>query len=217
MDSTMADKRAINSESTRATERTKNFVGTHLLWSQMVMMKLREEKLIMGISTTTDDLVSRLRTGGKIMTCGCGGSAADSHHLTTELVGRYQSPGRRPLPSICLASDPVLLTALANDFGFELVFAKQVEALAVPGDVLVALSTSGRSESVIRALWAARRSSVTTVGITGEECWNQFVVNCDHLIVLPSNSTPMIQQMTTVVIHAMCAVIDEAFKEESTK
>ncbi len=155
-----------------------------------------------------------LRRGGKILWCGNGGSAADAQHLAAELVGRlgHERPG---LAAVALTADGAALTALGNDYGFERVFARQVEALGRKGDVLVAISTSGRSPNVIAALAAAKARGIAAVGLTGKG-GGQMPALCDICLVVPSDDTQKIQEAHIVLGHVLCALIErQAFPAES--
>lgn len=147
-----------------------------------------------------------LRNGGLIMWCGNGGSAADSQHLAAELVGRFNR-NRTALRSVSLASDTSVLTCVSNDFSFEDVFSRQVEALANPGDVLVALSTSGQSANVQRALIAANQSGVTTIGIFGRDGGSALEL-ATYKLLIESNSTARIQEVQILVGHIICDLIE---------
>jgi D-sedoheptulose 7-phosphate isomerase len=152
-------------------------------------------------------MADALRAGHKLLLCGNGGSAADAQHMATELLARYQRD-RRALPAIALGSDVTYLTAMANDVGFEAVFARQVEALGQPGDVLWAFSTSGRSPNVLAALRAARRLGLLTVGFTGaSDSPLQGLV--DHCLAVPSSDTPRIQEVHAAAAHAICDLLEQ--------
>jgi D-sedoheptulose 7-phosphate isomerase len=160
------------------------------------------------IRRAADLMVDALRAGGKVLFCGNGGSAADAQHLAAELVGRFERP-RRALSGLALTTDGSSLTALANDFGFDQVFSRQVEALANPGDVLVALSTSGSSPNVLAAVTAARARGCRTVALTGAR-GEKLAALCDVAVVVPSDSTARIQECHITIGHAWCEVIDGA-------
>jgi D-sedoheptulose 7-phosphate isomerase len=142
------------------------------------------------------------------MICGNGGSAADAQHWAGELVSRfhYDRPG---LPAIALTTDSSILTAIGNDYGYERVFARQVEALGVAGDVLIAISTSGNSPNVVAALEAARGRGIATIGFSGETRGAMAALS-DICIHIPSRSTPRIQEGHEVLGHAICAMIEAA-------
>lgn len=152
-------------------------------------------------------LAACLQNGGKILLCGNGGSAADAQHLAAEFVNRFLVD-RRPLPAVALTTDTSILTAVGNDFGFDLVFAKQIQALARPGDVLLALSTSGNSPNVLAALDAARKAGATTIGMTGEG-GGAMAGACDHLLAVPSAFTPVVQEVHIAAGHLLCLLTDD--------
>ena len=143
-----------------------------------------------------------------LLVCGNGGSAADAMHITGELVGRFLRD-RRALKAICLAADSAVLTAWSNDFGYDTVFARQVEAYGEPGGVLLAISTSGNSANVLKALEAARAGGLATIGLTGQ-AGGKMAALCDVLLDAPSRSTPMIQQVHTCLYHYFCEKVEAA-------
>lgn len=153
-------------------------------------------------------LVERLRNGGKVLTFGNGGSSAEAGHLAEELVGRFRK-NRRPFPAISLSSDSGTVTCIANDFGYETVFERQIEAFAQAGDVAVALTTSGRSENVLRALRAARQRDVLTIAMTGEA--GLTGAEADHVIAVPSADTAIVQEVHLMIIHCFCLAVEDAF------
>ncbi len=148
-----------------------------------------------------------LKNGKKILIFGNGGSAADAQHISAELTGRYKTE-RRGLASIALTTDTSALTAIGNDFGYERVFERQVEALANEGDLLIGISTSGNSENVLRALNLGREMGCKTIGLSGRDGGKMSEV-CDLNIVIPSNDTPRIQEMHIMVGHIICQSIDD--------
>lgn len=149
-----------------------------------------------------------LKSGNKLLLIGNGGSAADAQHIAAEIVGRYKQE-RPGWAAIALTTDTSALTAIANDYGFEQVFARQVQGLARRGDVLFALSTSGRSPNILAALRMARDLGVTTVGFTGTK-GESMRVTCDHLFVSPTDDTPVIQQIHMMAMHAICDEVEQA-------
>ena len=153
-------------------------------------------------------LIEALRAGNKILFCGNGGSAADSQHLAAELMGRYRRE-RRPLAAIALTVDTSALTAIGNDYGFHDIFARQVAGIGRAGDVLVALSTSGSSENIIRALEVARRLGLVTIGLTGES-GGAMAALCDLCVQVPSADTARIQEMHIAVGHFLCGFVEDA-------
>jgi len=150
-------------------------------------------------------MAARLAKGGKILLCGNGGSAADAQHIAAEFVNRFLME-RPPLPALALTTDTSALTAIGNDYGFEKIFAKQVQALGVAGDALVAISTSGTSANVIEALKTARDKGLVTVGLTGQA--GDMAPLCDYLFCVPSASTPLIQEVHIALGHMLCRLVD---------
>jgi D-sedoheptulose 7-phosphate isomerase len=151
-------------------------------------------------------MTSTLRAGGKILWCGNGGSAADAQHLAAELMGRFRRE-RRALPSVALTTDTSILTAVANDYGYEAVFSRQVEALGNPGDLLVGISTSGNSGNVIAALKTARAQGVATVAFTGVG-GGKMGACADHLFAVESKDTARIQEAHIFAGHMLCDWIE---------
>lgn len=151
-------------------------------------------------------MAQTLAQGGKILWCGNGGSAADCQHLAAEIVGRFRRE-RRGLPSIALTTDTSILTAVANDYGYDAVFARQVEAVGQPGDLLVGISTSGNSRNVVAALETARARQIRTVGFTGEGGGRMAALS-DHLFAVPSRDTARIQEAHILAGHMLCDWIE---------
>lgn len=151
-------------------------------------------------------ITQALGGGGRVMACGNGGSAADACHFTTELLCRLKDD-RPPLAAMALTADTSLLTATANDYGYEEIFARQVRGLGKPGDVLVALSTSGRSPNIEKALRAARESQLHSVALLGKD-GGQCRGIADVDIIVPSDSTARIQEAHQVIIHTVCLIVE---------
>ena len=154
-------------------------------------------------------IAGSLERGGKLMLCGNGGSAADSQHIAAELVGRMSVGDRPALAALALTTDTSALTALGNDFGYEMVFRRQVEALARPGDVLVAMSTSGRSPNVLQAVDVATCLEVGTVGLTGEN-GSPLAEAVEVAIRVPSSNTQRIQEAHIVIGHVICHLVERS-------
>ena len=153
-------------------------------------------------------LAGVLGGGGRLLAAGNGGSAAQAEHLAAELLGRYRT-NRRPLSGLALATEGAALTAIDNDFGPDDVFTRQVEAHGRPGDVFIALSTSGRSSNVLAAVATARAVGMTTWGLTGAPP-NPVAGACDDAICVPSHSTGTVQEVHQVLIHLLCGALDRA-------
>jgi len=174
---------------------------------------MADDGLIARISKVVSVCVAALRKGNKVLFAGNGGSAADCQHLAGELVSRfkYDRPG---LPGIALTTDTSILTAIGNDYGFERVFARQIEAVGLPGDVLFAISTSGRSPNILEAVNTARQKNMVIVGMTGRD-GGDLAGMCDHCLSTPSNSTPKIQEGHILMGHIICQLIEaEIFPQE---
>jgi D-sedoheptulose 7-phosphate isomerase len=159
--------------------------------------------------------IAALRAGNKLLIVGNGGSAADAQHIAAEIVGRYKQD-RPAYAAIALTTDTSALTAIANDYGFEQVFARQVAGLGRRGDVLLALSTSGRSPNIVAALQVAREHGLVTVGFTGSK-GEALGALCDHLLVSPSDDTPVVQQIYLAVAHGICDEIEQTMTREASR
>jgi D-sedoheptulose 7-phosphate isomerase len=162
------------------------------------------------VDETGEVLVGALRAGKKILACGNGGSAAAATHLAEELVGRYKGD-RRSLAAVSLAADPALMTCIANDFGFEFVFSRQVEGLGAPGDVVVLFSTSGNSVNLVRAVEAARAAGCVSVALRGTG-GGRLGGLADYEVVVGSESTARIQEVHTLILHCWLERIEGAFR-----
>jgi D-sedoheptulose 7-phosphate isomerase len=154
-----------------------------------------------------------LLKGGKILLAGNGGSAADAQHIAAEFVSRLQLD-RLPLPAIALTTDTSILTAVANDYGYEKVFQRQIDALGKPGDVLIAISTSGNSPSILEALCAAKRKGIFGAGLTGQT-GGKMAGLCDALVKVPSTRTQNIQEVHIMVGHTLCAMAERIYLDEA--
>jgi phosphoheptose isomerase len=151
-------------------------------------------------------ILEALKRGNKLLTCGNGGSAADALHLAEELVGRY-SRERRALAGLCLNSDPTAITCICNDYGYEHVFSRAVEALGKSGDVLVGITTSGNSTNVIKAFESAKKIGITTILLSGKTGGKALGI-CDYEIIVPSENTARIQEIHTLILHQWLEQID---------
>jgi len=162
------------------------------------------------IASQGADMAERLLRGAKIMVCGNGGSAADAQHFAAELSGRFVTE-RRPLAGIALTTDTSALTAIGNDYGFDKLFSRQVEALGRPGDLLVGISTSGNSQNVIEAVKTAKGLGIGTLGLLGRD-GGKLKGLMDDCLVVPSDVTARIQEVHIMVIHFWCEILDDKFK-----
>lgn len=168
------------------------------------------DRLDADAARASDLLAACFRSGGKVLACGNGGSAADAQHFVAEFVG-HMCRERRSLPAIALSSDPSVVTAIGNDYGYDQLFARQVEGLGRPGDVLVAISTSGRSRNVIAAVEAARRQGLGTIALLGGSSAPSFD-QCDVVLRIPSQDTQHIQELHTAVLHALCDAAERSLE-----
>lgn len=157
-------------------------------------------------------MVRCLKNGGKILTCGNGGSAAEALHLAEELTGKFNK-NRRALPGLCLSADVTALTCIANDWDFASIFSRQVEAFGRPGDVIVGFTTSGNSENVLRALKVAREMGLITVGLLGKDGGKAKAL-CDYPIIIRSPRTSHVQEAHQVLLHMLLEQIDAEFVED---
>lgn len=173
------------------------------------------EKRAKDILEAADMAIACLKAGGKILFCGNGGSAADSQHLAAEIVGRFRL-NRAGLAAVSLTTDTSILTAMANDYGFEDVFRRQVEALGREGDLLVALSTSGRSAGVVKAAEQARKAGLKVIALTGEDPGPLGAVS-DLAIRVPSRDTARIQESHIAAGHLICDLVERAFFETAAE
>jgi D-sedoheptulose 7-phosphate isomerase len=167
------------------------------------------DRFVPVIDGTAQVIIAALEAGHKVLTCGNGGSAADALHMSEEFVGRFRT-NRRALASISLCADPTALTCIANDFGFEQVFSRQIEALGQKDDVLVVFSTSGNSPNLTSAVKAAALKGVTTIALLGKN-GGALAGQCDHEIVVPSDDSARIQEVHTFVMHAWLEQVEVAF------
>lgn len=189
---------------------------------EKIMLEMEEHnRMIARLCDECSDLVMRLsdilihilKSGRKLIVFGNGGSAADAQHFVCELVGSFRNKKRRALPAIALTTNTSNLTSISNDFEFEHVFARQVEALAQKGDLCIGISTSGRSPNVYKALAAAKKIGCKTAALLGNDGGIiKKIVDCS--VIVPSDSTPRIQEAHIFIIHILCAIVDEAFSKK---
>lgn len=183
-----------------------HLVKKRIVESIEVKGKLLDDGRLLAITTVAAALIDAYRKGGKAIFFGNGGSAADAQHLVAELLGRYYFD-RPPLPALALTVPTSALTAVANDYSFDLVFSRQLEAMARPGDVAIGLSTSGNSENVVRALQVARAMGLVTVGLSGEDGGRVKEV-VDYCICVPSRDVPRIQECHVLLGHILCELVE---------
>src|SRR3989441_9128474 len=170
--------------------------------------RLRETVISMTgeIEKAADIIANGFRNGGRLYAFGNGGSAADAQHIVAEFTGRFRVD-RDPLPAEALTTNSSAVTAIANDYAFEEIFARQVKALARTGDVAIGISTSGESKNVLKGLQAARQSHAMTIGLCGQK--GQMKLYCDILLSVPSDETSLIQEMHISIEHLLCLLVEE--------
>lgn len=167
---------------------------------------LADESLQQTIATTIDTITTAFQNGNKVLFCGNGGSAADAQHLAAEFSGRFYKD-RKALPSEALHCNTSYLTAVANDYSYDVIYSRLVEGICVEGDVLVGLSTSGNSKNILNAFAAAKEQKVITIGFTGAS-GGKMKDACDYLINVPSNDTPRIQESHILIGHIICELVE---------
>lgn len=194
----------------------KDPIGAHLAQSLATLERANgDPALRVTAHAIAAAMIGALRSGNKILLVGNGGSAADAQHIAAEIVGRYKHE-RPAWTAIALTTDTSILTAITNDYGFEQVFARQVEGLGRHGDVLLALSTSGRSPNILAALRTARARGLVTIGFTGSK-GEALSALCDHLFVSPSDDTAVIQQIHLTFAHGICDEIEQTMMREAPR
>jgi len=177
------------------------------------MMARLCDECINSVMSLSDLLIHTLKSGRKLIVFGNGGSSADAQHFACELVGSFRNKKRHALPAIALTTNTSNLTSISNDFGFEEVFKRQVEALAQKGDLCIGISTSGRSSNVYKALAAAKKIGCKTAALLGNDGGIiKKIVDCP--VIVPSDSTPRIQEAHIFIIHILCGIVDEAFTKK---
>jgi D-sedoheptulose 7-phosphate isomerase len=185
-----------------------DFVRHEIQSSVEIKQKLLSPEVLKEIARVTDACIEAYKRGNKTLLAGNGGSAADAQHIAAEFVSRFyfDRPG---LASISLSTDPSVVTAIGNDYGFEHLFARQVEAHGKTGDIFFGISTSGKSPNVLKAIMKAKEMGLKTVALTSEK-GVEMAKMCDYAIVIPSTVTPKIQECHIVVGHAICAGVESA-------
>jgi D-sedoheptulose 7-phosphate isomerase len=158
-------------------------------------------------------IIASMRNGGKLIVFGNGGSAADAQHLSAELVGRYRQ-NRKGFPAIALTTDSSALTSISNDYGFDTIFSRQLEALGKPGDVVVAISTSGNSPNVLQALATSKKLGIASIGLTGKS-GGKLRSSVDVCVSVPSDSTPRIQEAHSLIIHILSGIVEDAMVDDA--
>lgn len=185
-------------------EAVKTMIQASLAAKQQV---LADEALLASIVEVSFVIEKALRAGNKVMLAGNGGSAADSQHIAAEFVSRFEFD-RPGLASIALTTDTSMLTAIGNDYGYERVFERQIQANGQRGDVFIGISTSGNSKNVLKAVEACKQKGIVTVALCG--AGGVLRTHCDHALAVPSTHTPRIQENHILIGHAICAMVEEA-------
>jgi D-sedoheptulose 7-phosphate isomerase len=182
------------------------------IWNEHMDVAGGLAKLTNGVSSAVDLICASLAAGGQLFVAGNGGSAADAQHIAAELTGRFQRD-RQPLRAMALHGNTSALTAIGNDYGYEHVFARELLAHARPGDILLAISTSGNSANILRAMEVARKHKVGVIGLTGES-GGKMQSACDLCLRVPSKSTARVQEMHITIGHAICELLEERLAKE---
>ena len=181
------------------------------IWNEHVEVARALPRLAPDVAKAAEMIRASLAAGGKLLLAGNGGSAADAQHIAAELTGRFLRE-RKPLPAIALHANSSALTAIGNDYGYEQVFARELAAHARPGDVLLAISTSGGSKNILRAIEEAREKKVAVIGMTGES-GGAMRTACDLCLCVPSKSTARIQEMHIMIGHTICELLEEGMTQ----
>ena len=193
---------------------SKDPIAAHLTLSRDAIERAGQDANLLDAARKIAGVIAAgLRAGNKLLIAGNGGSAADAQHIAAEIVGRYKKD-RPAYAALALTTDTSALTAIGNDYGFEHVFSRQVEGLGKHGDVLLALTTSGRSPNILAALKTARQHGLITIGFTGAKGVG-LAASCDHLLVAPSDDTAVIQQIHMAFAHGICEVIEQTLMKGS--
>jgi D-sedoheptulose 7-phosphate isomerase len=176
----------------------------HQQVTQFVIDKIADK-----IEAACNKITTTIKNGNKVMLAGNGGSAADAQHIAAELSGRFVKE-RKPLPGIALTTDTSAITAIANDYGYDSVFSRQLEALAQPGDLFIGISTSGNSQGILNAFESAKKCQCSTLGLSGRDGGKMNGL-CELNIVIPSDVTARIQEMHILIGHILCTAVDQLF------
>jgi D-sedoheptulose 7-phosphate isomerase len=185
-------------------EKIKKIISASIETKQQL---LKDENLLKVIEKVVDAITNAFQSGNKVYFCGNGGSAADAQHLAAEFSGRFYID-RKPLPAEALHCNTSFLTAVGNDYSFDVIYSRMIDGIGMPGDVLVGLSTSGNSKNIIKAFESAREKKIITVGLTGAS-GGQIKALSDYLINIPSTDTPRIQESHILAGHIICQLVEE--------
>ncbi|VAX24642.1 Phosphoheptose isomerase 1 [hydrothermal vent metagenome] len=195
----------------RETCKLKDKITEGIKESAALKLRMLDDGLTDSIAEISSAIIKTIQSGGKILLAGNGGSAADAQHIAAEFVGRYLAD-RAPIAAIALTTDTSTLTSISNDFGYEKVFSRQLEALSKPGDVFWAISTSGQSGNLVESLKTAKGTGVITVCLLGKD-GGPMKDLADIAIVVPSNDTPRIQEAHIMIAHLVCEMVEKEFME----
>ena len=188
--------------------KTEEYIQHSLLKTLSVLNQISDSKqFISSIREASNLIIDSIKTNHCIFIAGNGGSAAQSQHFAAELVSRFNFD-RNPLPSIALTTDTSILTAIANDYGYEKLFERQLKGLSKSGDIFIGLTTSGKSRNIIKAFEQAKNMNLLTIGISGENGINEFIPDIE--ICIPSVNTPLIQEMHGIAIHLLCDLVEKS-------
>ena len=185
----------------------KQFIKKQLAESASVKLKLVDDKHVDIILSIANAIIKAFRNNKKVLLFGNGGSAADAQHIAAEWVGRFYKD-RKSLPAIALTTDPSIVTAIANDYGYDNLFSRQIEGLGNRGDVAIGITTSGTSPNVLKAFATAKRKGLITIGLTGEK-GKSLKSKVTHCLIIPSEYTPRVQEGHITSLHIICELIDK--------
>ena len=182
------------------------------IFDESIKIVSESKKISTDIQKAIDAIINCFKNGNKVILFGNGGSAADAQHLAAEFIGRFKLE-RQSLPAIALTTDTSIITSLGNDYGFDYVFARQCESMVQKGDVIIAISTSGKSQNVLNGITVAKNNGALVIGLTGTLGSNLKNL-VDILLIIPSELTPRIQEGHRIIIHAICELVEENFKRK---
>ena len=173
----------------------------------LILEDLEQNGYLSELESAAEEIVNALKNGNKIILAGNGGSAADAQHFAGEIVGRFKRE-RCAMPAVSLCSDAAVVTCIANDYGYEEVFARQLQGIGKKGDIYIAISTSGNSPNCICAAQEAQKKGIKVIGLLGKN-GGKLKNMCDHALVVPADSTPRIQEIHTLSVHLLCEIIEK--------
>ncbi len=191
----------------------KEFITNYINDSVVTKQKLlADSEMLSVVENSAKAIIEAYKNGGKVLIAGNGGSAADAQHVATELVSKFMHY-RRALSAIALTTNSSILTAIGNDYSYDQVFVRQIQAYGNEGDIFIAISTSGNSKNIVLAAEEAKRKGMKVIGLTGGGMSGEFLMDglCDYLIKIPSESTPIIQDTHIMVEHILCALVEKEF------